>query len=136
MTEVAVCGKLLVSSLIDHGILPNKSDLNLPFPEVADEWLPHFVRGFFDGDGYCSVKKNGSVNWCLLGSNRFIEGCRDRIVEVTGVKCPNMTPREAPSDLWKVCWSDKESLLVLRDWIYPPGQYPYLIRKQGKLTRV
>ena len=34
-----------------HGIMPCKS-LNIKFPFVPEEYLHHFVRGYFDGDGY------------------------------------------------------------------------------------
>ena len=34
-----------------HGINPCKS-FNIEFPFVPEEYLHHFVRGYFDGDGY------------------------------------------------------------------------------------
>ena len=34
-----------------HGIMPCKS-FNIEFPFVPEEYLHHFVRGYFDGDGY------------------------------------------------------------------------------------
>lgn len=45
--------KRMYDSLIDKGVVPNKT-YNLKFPDhsVLDEHLlPHFIRGFFDGDG-------------------------------------------------------------------------------------
>lgn len=34
-----------------HGIKPCKS-FNIEFPFIPEEYLHHFVRGYFDGDGY------------------------------------------------------------------------------------
>ena len=34
-----------------HGINPCKS-FNIEFPYVPEEYLHHFVRGYFDGDGH------------------------------------------------------------------------------------
>jgi len=34
----------------------NKSDKEIPFPEIPKEVFQHFVRGFFDGDGSIHVK--------------------------------------------------------------------------------
>jgi len=38
-------------ALIKHGVVPRKSTEEGPLPEVPEEMLCHFVRGFFDGDG-------------------------------------------------------------------------------------
>ena len=40
----------LANDLIKFGLTPRKS-LDMQFPEVPDEFLRHFVRGLFDGDG-------------------------------------------------------------------------------------
>src|SRR5258708_3881960 len=50
--------KRIFKRLLDLGLTPNKS-LTLPFPEVPDAYLGHFVRGYFDGDGcaYSGVSK-------------------------------------------------------------------------------
>ncbi|AFU13310.1 putative DOD family homing endonuclease [Bacillus thuringiensis MC28] len=38
-----------------HGIMPCKS-CNIEFPFVPEEFLHHFVRGYFDGDGYVNYE--------------------------------------------------------------------------------
>ncbi|MEA1904416.1 MAG: hypothetical protein U9M97_00845 [Candidatus Hadarchaeota archaeon] len=43
--------KKMVRDLLELGILPRKS-LNLRFPDIPDQHLNHFIRGYFDGDGY------------------------------------------------------------------------------------
>ena len=53
------------------GIGPNKS-LTVPFPDVPEEFLPSFVRGVIDGDGW--VQKKGYVMNVTSGSKRFAEG--------------------------------------------------------------
>jgi hypothetical protein len=53
-----------------HGINPNKS-LNIKFPYVPEEYLSHFVRGYFDGDG-CIYKNKNFVN-IVGGSLEFLQ---------------------------------------------------------------
>lgn len=58
--------------LIKLGITPNKS-LDMKFPEVPAEYLRHFVRGFFDGDGSVYLESGKSIRVKLLsGSKEFI----------------------------------------------------------------
>lgn len=53
------------------GILSNKS-LTVPFPNVPKEFLPSFVRGVIDGDGW--VQKTGYVMNVTTGSLQFAHG--------------------------------------------------------------
>jgi intein-encoded DNA endonuclease-like protein len=39
-----------------HGIMPNKSS-DVKFPVVPKEYMSHFVRGYFDGDGFVNYHK-------------------------------------------------------------------------------
>lgn len=47
--------KTLVKDLESFGIYPNKS-LNVPFPDVPNEYLPSFIRGIIDGAAGCKTK--------------------------------------------------------------------------------
>jgi len=60
-------------NLIDLGCVPNKS-LILTFPteeQVPLELQKHFIRGYFDGDGYLSKPPKG-LTISLLGTNEFL----------------------------------------------------------------
>lgn len=65
-----------VSDLIDKGCVPRKS-LILDFPnekQVPKQFIYHFIRGYFDGDGSISKKNNtGSFSICITGTENFIK---------------------------------------------------------------
>ncbi|WP_449540146.1 LAGLIDADG family homing endonuclease [Ferdinandcohnia sp. Marseille-Q9671] len=62
--------KILKEDLITlHGITPNKS-LTVQFPNVPKEYLSHFIRGYFDGDG--SVYTRGYFVSFVGGSIDFM----------------------------------------------------------------
>lgn len=46
----------MVQDLISHGIIPNKTH-HLLFPDIKTEYISHFIRGYFDGDG-CITQSN------------------------------------------------------------------------------
>jgi predicted DNA-binding protein YlxM (UPF0122 family) len=56
------------------GLTPNKS-LTMTFPDVPKEYLWHFIRGCWDGDGCLSIDKaSGQINaGYVSGSKVFIE---------------------------------------------------------------
>jgi hypothetical protein len=75
------------------GLYPNKS-LAVKFPPIPKSMLPHFIRGYFDGDGCVYLEKTlGSRNQLILkrlliaftsGSKDFLEGLGKSLNKVTG----------------------------------------------------
>ena len=63
--------KVIKKDLGDLGIGASKS-LTVPFPTVPEPYLPSFVRGVIDGDGW--VQKTGYVMNVTSGSQTFSEG--------------------------------------------------------------
>ena len=89
--------------LIRHGVVPNKS-LTLSFPDTVPlDLIRHFIRGYFDGDGYLSKTEDrcsivSTENFCLsvskiikdrLNINSSIMFCHDkekstRVLQIAG----------------------------------------------------
>ena len=66
-----VCNKHWCERLSELGCVPNKS-LVLKFPDyLSDEMLPHFIRGYFDGDGCIVNAKSGNHNINLTSTKDF-----------------------------------------------------------------
>lgn len=64
--------------LIRLGVTPRKS-LTVKFPDVPDEYLRHFIRGVFDGDGSVYFESR-SRNFPLR--TKFVSGSKDFIYEL------------------------------------------------------
>lgn len=61
--RLTLCSKKLAKSLVDWGMIPARTyswDLQ---KEIPEEFLPHFVRGYWDGDGSIG-QKHFSVAVC------------------------------------------------------------------------
>ncbi len=67
--------QLLFDQLSSLGLNPKKS-LNLTFPEIPYQYVPHFIRGCWDGDGtvYLESKNHRLRAGIVSGSRHFIEG--------------------------------------------------------------
>lgn len=66
-------GKEFVSKLAVWNILPRKSMTNTSLPNLPKEYMPHFIRGYFDGNGsvYLS-KEDRSLRLKFIGNSLFI----------------------------------------------------------------
>lgn len=72
---------VIKNDLIALGITPRKS-LTLKFPKnIPSEFIPHFIRGYFDGDGSVDIRKptkspNHNLRFQLLGTLDFLENVK------------------------------------------------------------
>ena len=48
---LSVKSKKMLTDLCKWGCVPNKTHKDLCLPNIGEELLPHFIRGYFDGDG-------------------------------------------------------------------------------------
>jgi hypothetical protein len=65
--QIAVRSNLMAGDLAKYGVVPRKS-YNTYLPKISDEWMPHLIRGIFDGDGSVMAKPNPKND----GHNRFL----------------------------------------------------------------
>jgi len=131
--------KIVSNQLIDLGCVPNKS-LVLKFPEIKENLILHFIRGYFDGDGciYERVNNNGYVNyiWQVTSTNIFCHKLRDYLLKKIGVNgsiklaCPRTN--KVTSTL--VVGGNKQVKKVL-SFIYQDCNY-YLFRKYIKYNKL
>lgn len=133
---LTLASTIMVRRLMDLGLQPRKSYMDYPFPEVPDEMMPHFIRGYFDGDGSAYItKKEGSCRVRFVGSPRFITGIRDALAmqacmsqAVVHIERPNKTEHG------RVTWGAVGDLRKFYTYIYPPTTPFCLERKRKILT--
>ena len=75
--RISIGGKKLTEDLINKGCVPNKS-LILKFPTsdiVPDNLIFHFMRGYFDGDGWIGFDSKKTFHRTnIIGTKNFIIG--------------------------------------------------------------
>lgn len=113
--------KILKEDLITiHGITQNKS-LTVHFPYVPDEYLHHFVRGYFDGDG--NIYSRGYLISFVGGSLDFMEGLK-KVLEPKGFE-PRIISK---GKFYRLYISGRKTIKEFYNWIYKEGEL-YLSRK-------
>lgn len=119
-----VSRKKMVADLAALGITEKKS-LTVDFPPVPTEYLPHFIRGVIDGDGW--VQDRGYVVNVTTGSQLFAaklhavfnqRGFNGRIAEHDGI--------------YRVWVSGKDDVIRLGEWLYENPVDLYLPRKRTR----
>jgi len=135
VTRVAMSSQKLFDSLIEIGLIPNKSNTDIPFQNIHDEFLPHFARGYFDGDGSVGLyhyPKQDKVIAYWMGTATFLTELTRRVRAATGMSAGNYrAPSRSKSPLTRLQqWQAVPDIRLLYQYFYPTGDYPYLARKK------
>lgn len=64
--------KKIYDDIIKLGGRERKS-LIARFPNIPRNYIRHFIRGYFDGDGSISIRNNNYSNITFLGTNKFLQ---------------------------------------------------------------
>lgn len=76
--RITICNKKICEDLIKLGCTPKKS-LTLTFPnenQLPKEFIPHFVRGYFDGDG-CIYNGDNGISISFVGTMNLLTNIQE-----------------------------------------------------------
>lgn len=134
---LVISSTILVRAAMRLGLMPRKTYRDDPFPNVPDEMVSHFIRGYLDGDGCICPHQNGRSWSCSIsftGSCKFINGLRNKLTKLAGMRTHPLQFREGKGTDWAcVTWSALEDLYLFRNFAYPAGFSFCLKRKKKRL---
>lgn len=85
--SLVITNKKLCNSILKLGI-PDKKSLILEFPNIPDELIHHFMRGYFDGDGCIHVGKTIKID--VVGSKFFIPKYQKYLIDNLNLSCTKL----------------------------------------------
>lgn len=117
---------VIYNDLVALGGKERKSK-DIVFPEVPDEYMPDFVRGFFDGDGSIWNIKGGRVNSSFAcASPDFIYPLWDVLKEKAGIKGGSYSRQNISLRF------GKKDTILLGKYMYQNDPEIFLKRKRDK----
>ncbi len=122
---------VLYNDLIKLGLFPNKS-LTMKFPEIDPEFLPYFIRGYFDGDGHVSVVKEQKVfkkvtTVFVSGSLNFLVSLANEMAAKLALKINKVYKG---SRAYRLAYSTSDSVKIFK-FLYKDANGLFLNRKFG-----
>lgn len=124
--------KKITRDLADHGIYKNKS-LKVEFPKVPTVFLPHFIRGVIDGDGWVQDRgytlnvTSGSLNFALQLKEIFLTWNLNSYVR------HDKTPLNR--DIYRIVVAGKYDIPRLAEIIYQDCGEAYVYLKRERMSQ-
>ena len=139
-----IYNKKLVKGIINQGCVVNKS-LILTFPtHILEELMPHFIRGYFDGDGciWCGkphIDKNNrfifNTKFTFTGSVYFITGLQNYLIDKLEFKKTKLSDRKKQNTTLTLEYSGLNQCKKIYDFMYSNATI-YGNRKKQKFEEI
>lgn len=113
------------------GISKNKSTNEKPI-EMKDEYIRHFIRGIFDGDGWLNFSEK-SREFGVCSSIEICEYIKDHLDTVLEVHSNKVIKNNSKkdNDLYRIRYTRKNDIKKIMDYLYEDTDL-YLERKYDK----
>ena len=114
-SRIVIHSKKLKEDLIKNGCLENKTFL-LKFPNIDKEYVRHFIRGYFDGDGAISRHTNNNFRFRLCGTESLLNS----ILFEIGFPNSKLNKRhkDRDNDNFDIDIGGNKQVLKILDYIY------------------
>lgn len=126
---VTIGREKITQDLIKLGLTPRKS-LTAIFPDMSNEYIKHFIRGYFDGDGSICKQGNGWRASFVSGSKKFIEDIKKHLQELATVDEQPIS-KHLKANAYSLGYHSKANLAKLFNFFYDD----YTLNKELYLTR-
>lgn len=123
--------KTIYNDLLKLGVTPRKS-LTILFPKIPLQYLPFFLRGYFDGDGCIYLIKNKYPRIVFTsGSNQFLQGVSEALSITLGIPLKHAYSQVQHSSnfCYQLHYNTKLSKQILEFMYKDLNKAPYLERK-------
>lgn len=108
----------LAHDLERYGVIKNKTKYltSIPLEKIPEEYLHHFWRGYFDGDGSISYSEAGKYRVSVCGYNyELIEQIRNYIDAKIEKETHN---KIVMASCWTISWHRQEDIKNIYKYIY------------------
>lgn len=112
MYDISICSKVICSDLINNGIIKRKSYFS-SFPNISQNLINHFIRGYFDGDGHIST------HLTFTGNLNFLTQLKKIIYDLTKIDAKVYTRfPERNNSIITLSYNKKSEIKILKEFLY------------------
>ena len=130
--KVSINSKKIVSDLINLGCTNNKSK-TITMPKIPDNLIDHFIRGYFDGDGWIIIDKNKKPAFGIIsGSIEMVKSINNIISERSKIKINKIYNYKTYYNFTYKSYTD---IIKISNFLYKKSNI-HLIRKKNKFDEI
>jgi len=121
----------IVLDLMRIGVEPNKT-FNEKFPNIPEQYYPDFIRGWFDGDGSVSLRKDGQLEISFCGGYNICETVQKILIE----NCNLNKAKISFTTIYQFKYGGNRCVRRIYDYLYYDPNVRCLQRKRNVFKKV
>lgn len=98
-----------------QGCIRNKTKNGIKFPDLPDDLLRHFIRGFFDGDGWLSGTNSQATFGVVSADRRFLLKIQDWLICKLGLNQTKLIEKETT---WSLQYCGNTQVAKIAELLY------------------
>lgn len=136
---IQVHSKKMAQDLSVYGIVPQKTYKQNKIPNIPKEYLNHFIRGYFDGDGGISLIKPKDQNIhrakiMFCADETLANELKELLFEEVDIESVIINMKEYGHNIYNVRFGKNEYVYRFYDYIYNNATF-YMERKKEKFEK-
>ncbi len=109
VVRIQLFSEQLVNDLISHGVVPRKS-LILEPPNIDDDLVSHWIRGYFDGDGSVSIRGGKYLRGDVVGTQK--------VLNFVAMHCSSFSLPTEHGNYWLIRFQSRNAAAKLAGYLY------------------
>lgn len=138
VANLEIQSKQISTKLHEYGAIAKKS-LVLQFPTcIPKEYMNHFLRGYFDGDGFISdyaPKPGMRPRFSVVGNKEFIEGFQLELIKGTNLNLNKLMNHAKTGNLRTLEYGGTNVVKTIREYLYKDATI-FLERKKQRFDKI
>lgn len=132
--------KIFCEDLLKHGVFQNKT-FTLNKPNINKELFPHFIRGYFDGDGGLVSNKHKITGYIkdsanFTGTREVLEFISEQCTELGIHTCFYKRHKNRDNNNFTITVSGRLNVVKLCEYMYRDCGNHKLVRKYEKFLKM
>jgi len=107
--QMCICSVVMAQDLVNHGIVERKS-LILKSPNITQELIRHWIRGYFDGDGSVGKDRHNNLRGDVVGTLEVMNFIKSN--------CDAFCGPYKKVNVYALCFGGNNKARTLYDYLY------------------
>lgn len=133
---ISLCSKNLSNSLLSIGLNHNKTS-TLVFPKIPNQNLHHFMRGYFDGDGWITYSNaNKNYSFGIISTDEFNLEYQRILMDLLGLaKTKLIRCSKNYSNISRLIYCGSHQVHKIGEFLYKDANF-FLTRKRNRFLEL
>lgn len=135
MARVEICSHEIYDDIVNLGIPPKKSLILKWIKNIPDDCLPHFIRGYYEGDGWITGINQKTLKLYIMGTLDFLTGLQDVALNVAEGNIRDARKTSSQKPIYWIIYNCNQAKKIIH-WMYKDSTEDIRLNRKHEIYSV